>query len=271
MSTSTIKEGLTPIGVRENGEIFCLPLEKRPGIMHLFGRAGQGKSATLEDIIISDIHNSRGGMFIDPYGDLVKDIQTYIPADKVDKVVVFEARMGTFKENVEKFQQEIDFEEMKNDAQKFLLCTLDYRTLGTDGARDLGIYLVKQFLQITSGENRTLGLDEAHNFINEEVLEKIVLSKEKKLSCVLSDQTSMYYRTDILKRLLEAANHILCYFTAPEAADLVNKYHPEMSTSELLAIEKFSFIAKMNAKTTSPTVMNLKGVFPIPYPKNIPK
>lgn len=263
-----IKEGLTPIGVKENGEAFCLSPENRPGIMHLFGRAGQGKSVTLEDIIISDIHNGRGGLLIDPYGDLIKTIQTYIPAEKASRVVVFESQTGSLDENVAKFQQEIDFEEMKNDAKKFLLCKLDYRTLGADGARQLGIYLVKQFLQITNGENQTLGLDEAHNFVDEEIIEQMELGKEKGLSCILSDQISMDYRMDIIMRLLEAANHIICYFTAPETADLINKYHPEMVPREILALEKFDFMAKMNAKTASPVSMKLRGTFPIPYPQN---
>ncbi|MDO8581750.1 MAG: hypothetical protein Q7S16_02645 [bacterium] len=270
MSTKTtediIKGGLTPIGVRENGETFYLSPEERLGILHLFGRAGQGRSVMLANIIISDIHNSRGGMLIDPYGDLIKDIQVYIPKNKENRVVVFEAQAGTFDENVTKFQKEIDFEEMKKDSQKFLLCKLDYRTLGTYGAREFGAYLVNRFLQVVGGENRTLALDEAHNFVNEEVLAQIVHSKEKGLSCILSDQTSLHYRTDILERLLESLSHILCYFTEKETANLVNKYHPEMIPSELLVLEKYNFVAKMNARTTSST-MKLKGVFPIPYPK----
>jgi hypothetical protein len=263
-----IKEGLTPIGEQENRETFCISPEERPGILHLFGRAGQGKSITLESIIISDIRNHRGGILIDPYGDLIKDIQAYVPANKISKVVVFEARVGTFEENVTKFEQEIDFEEIKNEAQKFLLCKLDYRTLGTDGARNFGIYIVKQFLQIVGGKNRTLGLDDAHNFVDEEVLEQILQSKEKGLSCILSDQTSMHYRTDILEQLLKAANHILCYFTEKETANLINKYHPEMSPDALTALEKFSFVAKINAKTTTHKTIKLKGIFPIPYQKN---
>jgi len=265
---NVIKKGLTPIGVQENGETFCLSPEERPGILHLFGRAGQGKSITFEDITISNILSGRGGMLIDPYGDLIKDIQAYIPADKENKIVIFEVKSGTFEENVAKFQQEINFEEIKKDDQKFLLCKIDYRTLGIDGARNFSIYLVKRFLQVVGGKNRTLGLDDAHNFVDEEVLEQILHSKENGLLCVLADQTSMHYRTDILERLLKAANHILCYFTEKETANLINKYHPEMNTSELITLEKFSFVAKINARNASPTIIKLKGIFPIPYPKS---
>ncbi|MFH1291784.1 MAG: hypothetical protein ABIH87_01120 [bacterium] len=262
-----IKEGLTPIGVQENGDTFGLSPNERPGILHLFGNPGQGKAVTLQDIVISDIHNSRGGMFIDPDGSLMKEIQDYIPADKVHKVATFEAVAGTLNENVAKFQQEIHFEEMKNDGQKFLLCKLDYKSLDQDVARALGTYLVKQFLQVVGGENRLLGLDEAHNFIDKEVLEQIVQSKEKGVSCILSDQTSDHYSTNILEHTLEAANHVLCYLVDSATAKLINKYHPEMNPGELISLEKYSFVAKVNAKTASPTIIKLKGVFPIPYPK----
>ncbi len=266
-----IKEEVTPIGVQENGETFDLSSEERPGLLHLFGRSGNGKSVTLENIIISDILNGRGGMFIDPYGDLIKDIQEYIPTGKADKVAVFEAQAGTLDENIAKFQEEVHFEEMKKDSQKFLLCKLDYRTLGRDVARELGLYLVKQFLQVVGGEGRSLGLDEAHNFVDEEMLEQIVQSKEKELSCILSDQTSMHYRTDILERTLEAAYHVVCYAVDSSTANIINRYHSEMSPSELTSLEKYNFIVKVNAKTASPTVMKLKGVFPISYPKKQPK
>lgn len=262
-----IKEGLTPIGVQKNGETFGLSPEERSGILHLFGRSGQGKAVTLEDVVISDIHNGRGGMFIDPYGDLIKDIQDYIPTDKANKVAVFEAQAGTLDENIAKFQQEIHFEEMKKDSQKFLLCKLDYKTLSQGVARALGTYLVKQFLQVVGGGNRSLVLDEAHNFLDEEVLEQIVQSEEKGLSCILSNQTSEHYLTDILERTLEAANHVLCYSADDATANLVNKHHSEMSPSELTSLAKYHFVAKVNAKTASPAIMKLKGIFPIPYPK----
>ncbi len=270
-TTNTIENiiagGGAPIGVQENGDIIGLSPEERRGILHLLGRSGQGKSVTLEIIAISDIHNSRGGMLIEPYGDLITDISAYIPADKASKVTVFEASTGTVEENITKFQNEIDLEEMENDDQKFLFCKVDYQTLGSDVARELGIYLVKQFLQVVGGGNRSLFIDEAHNFINEETLEQVLKSKEKNLSCILSDQTCMHYRTDIMEILLKTLDHIISYMSDSKTANLINKYHTEVSPEELKALEKYNFLAKLNAKTDSPTTMKLKGIFPIPYPK----
>lgn len=263
-----IKAGLTPIGVQEDGKIFGISQEEHSGILHLLGRTGNGKSVTIETIIISDIYNGRGGMFIEPYGDFIQDIQAYIPADKANRITIFEAQMGTLNENIAKFRKEIDLEKMQKDAQRFLLCKIDYRTLGVDVAREFGIYLVKQFLQVVGGENRSLGIDEAHNFIDEDILEQIIQSKEKRLFCILTDQTCLHYRTDILERLLENLNHVICYFIDKETADLINKYHPQMSSSDLTTLEKYNFIAKVNARTASPITMKLKGVFPIPYPRS---
>ncbi|MFH1286999.1 MAG: hypothetical protein ABII02_04615 [Candidatus Magasanikbacteria bacterium] len=262
-----IKEGLSLIGVLENGETFSLSSEERSGIMYLFGHSGQGKSVTIENIIISDIYNGRGGILIEPHGDLIRDIQAYIPAGKADKVTVFEAQTGTFDENVARFQKEIDFMEMQKDDQKFLLCRLDYKTLDEDVTKKLGTYLVKQFLQVVGSDNRTLAIDEAHNFLDEEVFQQIAQIKEKGFSCILLDQFAKLYRTDVIDRLLEAANHVICYLVDMDTANLINKYHPEMNPSELTTLEKYNFMAKVNAKTASPAVMKLKGVFPIPYPK----
>ena len=264
-----IKEDLTPIGVQENGEIFGLFQKDRSGILHLFGRPGQGMTITLEEILISDIHNNRGGMIIDPYGDLIKNVQEYVPKDKVNNVSIFEAQNETLDENIARFNKEIDFEEIKNNNAKMLLCKLDSRILGVDLAREIGISLVNQFLQIIDGKQRSLVIDEAHNFLNEEIVKQIINSKEKELSCILTAQTSRHYRTDLLERLLNAANHVLCYYTDEETANLINKYHPEINTDEIKSLEKYNFIVKVNAQTDSPATMKLKGIFPIPYSKNL--
>lgn len=262
-----IREGLTPIGVKENEEIVGLSSPERSGILHLMGHSGQGKSVTLEMMAIADIHNGRGGMLIEPYGDLIKDVQEYIPTDKADKVTFFEASTGDLEANIAKFQNEINLTEMKEDAQKFLLCKIDYQTLGNDVARDLGIYLIGQFLNVVGGENRSLFIDEAHNFINEETLEKILKSKENNLSCILSDQTCLHYRTDILKSLLKTLDHIICYQVDTKTADLINEFHPEIISDELTTLEKYYFVTKLNARTASPTTLKLRGIFPFPFPK----
>jgi len=258
-----IQEGLMPIGTKENGEIIGLLNEERAGVLHLYGRTGQGKSVTLEGVVVSEIVNGRGGMFIEPYGDLVKDVQLYIPVDKKNKVAVFEAKEKTLEENIARFEKEIDFNEMKKDNQKYLLCKLDYQTLGTDVAKELGVYLVNQFLKVVGGENRSLVLDEAHNFLSEEVLEQILQSKEKGLLSVLCDQTSLHYREDIHKRLLESVNYVVSYRLDEKTASMINKYHSEIDKSELAELEKYYLIAKLNSG-----VVKLKGIYPIPYLKN---
>ncbi|MFH1089065.1 MAG: hypothetical protein V1716_01425 [Candidatus Uhrbacteria bacterium] len=257
------KEGTTPIGVQENGEIFSLSLEERSGILNLFGRSGQGKSLTIENIVISDILNGRSGLLIEPYGDLIKEIQLYVPADKIK---VFETQAGTLEENIARFQQEIDFSEMTN-GQLFILCQINYQALGGDLTKDFGDYLVKQFLKVAGCKNCSLMIDEAHNSVSEEILEQVFESKEEGLSCLFSDQSFTNYRAEFVGRLFEVSNHLICYLLNPEIADLLNKYNPDMSSDELTKLEQYHFLAKFNAKTATPTIIKLKGIFPIPFSK----
>lgn len=257
---SLIKAGFTPIGIRENGEIFSLSPEERPGILQLFGQSGQGKTVTIQGIIISDIRNDRMGMFIDPWGDVIEEIRSRIPAGKADKVSVFEAQKVSLDENIKKFQKEIADSIKKGG---FLLCRLDYRTLGEDAVKALGSQMVKIFLQIIGTKESSLIIDEAHNFIDEETLEIIIKNKIEKMSCILADQAPVHYQKDVLGRLFESTNHLLSYLIDKDSADLIAKYHPEIEPVKLTALEKYTFIAKINAKTDSPVTMKLRGIFPI--------
>ena len=262
------KKGITPIGEQENGKIFGLSTAERPGILFLFGRTHQGKSVTLAEIILSDIHNQRGGLFIDPWGDLIEDILAHTPTAKAKKVKKFEATTGTFDENVKRFDKEIGFDQLQKDDQLFVLCKIAYKTLGEGVAREFGTYLTKQFLKVIKEGNRTLGLDEAHNFLDDEAFKQITQNKAKGLSVLLADQSSGHYQKDIFEGLLKASSHVLSFALDEDTAKLINKYHPEMKVSELMSLEKFHFMAKVNAKGTSPAVTKLRGIFPIPYPIN---
>lgn len=257
-----ITDGTTPLGMKDNGEVFSISAQDRPGILYVFGRTGQGKSVMLASLVISDIRNGRGGMFIDPYGDLIQEIQSHITPEQAKNVVMFEAQAGTVDENIAKFQKEIDLTQMQSDAHKFLLCKLDYRALGNDGARGVGEDIVKRFLTIVGGQNRTIGIDEAHNFINEELAESIVKARENSVSYIFSDQMVRCYKASVGERLLKVSNHILCYFVDTETANTISTFHPQMSVNELVALQKYHFLAKVNAQTSSPTMIALKGILP---------
>ena len=59
---------------------------------HLYsvGKSGSGKSKLLELLIYNDLVNGEGIAVLDPHGDLVDAILRYVPAHRVDDVVLFD-------------------------------------------------------------------------------------------------------------------------------------------------------------------------------------
>ncbi|HCP08261.1 MAG TPA: hypothetical protein DIT25_00445 [Candidatus Moranbacteria bacterium] len=265
MSTSksieeAIQKGDAPIGVMETGEVMSLSIEERKGITNLFGRPGYGKSVALEIILLSDIFAGRGGIFIDPYGDLVVELENKLSPK--DSIIVFEATGKNLDENIQKFEKDVDLDKLQKESEKFLLCKLDYRMIGQDGARDLGIYILIKYLESLRNEKRSIIIDEAHNFLNDEVFQKIIDAKENYY--IFMDQTGINYRTDILESILKNTGNLVCFNLDRPTAKIINKFNPELDTNALIALEKYEIYAKLSVQD-KPFIAKAKGVFPIPY------
>jgi hypothetical protein len=59
--------------------------------LYLLGKTGTGKSTLLANIAVSDIRAGDGVAVIDPHGPLVEDILEYIPDERVEDVIYFNA------------------------------------------------------------------------------------------------------------------------------------------------------------------------------------
>jgi hypothetical protein len=57
---------------------------------YIIGKSGSGKSALLSYMARQDIINGEGVCVIDPHGDLVEDILTYIPKERAKDVIIFD-------------------------------------------------------------------------------------------------------------------------------------------------------------------------------------
>jgi hypothetical protein len=57
---------------------------------YIIGKSGSGKSALLSFMARQDIQNGEGVCVIDPHGDLVEDILTYIPKERAKDVIIFD-------------------------------------------------------------------------------------------------------------------------------------------------------------------------------------
>lgn len=67
-----------------------IPIAPRLRHMHLIGATGTGKSTLLLSMIVHDIRNNTGVCVLDPHGDLVEKILTYIPEGRKKDVLIID-------------------------------------------------------------------------------------------------------------------------------------------------------------------------------------
>lgn len=64
--------------------------EDRMRHLYVIGQTGVGKSGILRTMIAQDIAQGRGCCFIDPHGNDIQDILSYVPKDRIDDVIYFD-------------------------------------------------------------------------------------------------------------------------------------------------------------------------------------
>jgi hypothetical protein len=64
--------------------------EDRTKHQYIIGKSGTGKSNLVSFLARQDIANGEGVCVIDPHGDLIEDILTYIPKERAKDVIVFD-------------------------------------------------------------------------------------------------------------------------------------------------------------------------------------
>ena len=64
--------------------------EDRMRHMYVIGQTGTGKTTILKNMIAQDIRNGDGCCFIDPHGNDIQDILSYVPKERIDDVIYFD-------------------------------------------------------------------------------------------------------------------------------------------------------------------------------------
>ncbi len=75
---------------RDQEKIIRLAEEDRRRHLYLIGQTGTGKSSLIANMIRQDIEEGKGVCLIDPHGDLVEKILTYIPQRRKEDVILFD-------------------------------------------------------------------------------------------------------------------------------------------------------------------------------------
>ena len=77
---------------RGEDKIIKISEDDRRRHVYIIGQTGSGKTTTMVNMIISDIKEGKGVCFIDPHGqDLEEHILPYIPKERADDVIIFDA------------------------------------------------------------------------------------------------------------------------------------------------------------------------------------
>lgn len=63
--------------------------EDRRRHLYVIGQTGTGKSAFLKNLIIQDIQEGKGVCVIDPHGDMVEDLLSFVPRQRAQDVIYF--------------------------------------------------------------------------------------------------------------------------------------------------------------------------------------
>lgn len=87
-------QSITPIGITDfrNQHIpFGIKDVDRLGHLYVLGKTGVGKSTLMLNMAIADILRGNGLAVMDPHGDLVEELLEYIPKERIEDVVYFNA------------------------------------------------------------------------------------------------------------------------------------------------------------------------------------
>ncbi|MGE5392160.1 MAG: type IV secretion system DNA-binding domain-containing protein [Candidatus Saccharibacteria bacterium] len=68
---------------------FGIRRDDRRRHVYIIGKTGMGKTTLIENMVIQDILNGHGVAFVDPHGDSVEKVLSYIPSSRINDVVYF--------------------------------------------------------------------------------------------------------------------------------------------------------------------------------------
>lgn len=74
----------------EEKNVYFSTREDRRRHFYIIGQTGTGKSSLIREMIRQDIANGEGVAVIDPHGELIDHVLSYIPKERVEDVVLFE-------------------------------------------------------------------------------------------------------------------------------------------------------------------------------------
>jgi DNA-binding NarL/FixJ family response regulator len=133
--------------------------------IYITGQTGTGKTTLLYGMILERIYSGNGVAVIDPHGDLIKDIQSNIPENRMNDVIIFNP--GSNDNDI--FINLLEFDKDKPEQKSFIINEIlkiidDVYDLGRTGGPLFEQYFRNAFLAIMSVENEQYTIEDVAKF-----------------------------------------------------------------------------------------------------------
>lgn len=80
---------LAKTNFRNDEQEFCLKKRDRLSHIYIIGKTGSGKTTLLENLVLQDILNGRGLIYLDPHGDSIEKIFKLLADKQRNNVLYF--------------------------------------------------------------------------------------------------------------------------------------------------------------------------------------
>jgi hypothetical protein len=210
------------------GDTLSVPFTAINSPLLLLGNMGQGRSTTLQKIVIDLIKNGQTGCIYDPYGDLTQAIK---------KGVISE----TYKNNFIIFDDSISESEMKkNIPHKFILIYSKKLQEGGRNIRQKAIGLIKK-LQKDLQEGQWCLVDEAFEYLDDTILKNYFDLTERGVKVVFSDSTLINLSKDEREELIKNIDNFIVYKLRNIDAKWLEENNPIFRMKDIGAIQQYHY------------------------------
>lgn len=230
------------------GENISLKSANELSPMLILGSTGQGKTTTLEQIVLELARNKQTGFLYDPYGDLSADIKKLALSEEAREHFAF-------------FDEKVETKKLKKALSgKFVIVAGDKFKNGGRKTRELACSIVK-FAAKNLQKNSWLVVDEALENISDEIFEIYLCLKSKGINLVLSDVSLINLSEIERKSLLSCVKTYVVYKIRNIDAKWLEKANKKLVAKSIAAIKQYHFQALIAGKLQySPSIWPLKAI-----------
>ena len=210
------------------------------------GNPGQGKSVTLSQIILEVIKNKQSGLFIDPYGDLAKDVLKNLTSLDSKNHVIFT--------DLDTDKKKLDSALQKN---KFVIAAGHLFEDGNRKTFEKGVKLLNHFYK-QAKKGQWLIIDEALSFLTDELFEKFMENKKIGVYSVFSASDFFLLSKEERRRFAKNVKNFIIFKPRNINSVLMAKERTKLDPENIKAIKQYHFQLLMDDEITYH-----QGVFPI--------